>query len=114
MIYTLGTGQTLSMAPARLPGPPVKNPKSIHDLCPGHRTNPKYGARAPPWPPSAKPEKLFMIYTPGTGLTLSMAPARLPGPQQKTLKACHDLYYGNRTNPKYGARAPPWPPSKKP
>ena len=84
MIYSPGTALTLSTAPARILGPPQKNLKVV------------------------------MIYSPGTALTLSMAPARIPGAPAKTPKGRHDLFSGHRTNPKYGARAHPWPPRKKP
>ena len=142
MIYTPGTEVTLSTAPARIPGPPAKNPEGSHDLFPGHRSNPKYGAFAPPWPPRKKNLKVVMIYSPGTGVkvwrlraslappqktlkvvmmyfpgtgvTLSMAPARIPGPPAKNPKGSHDLFPGHRSNPKYGARTSPWPPNKKP
>ena len=132
------------MAPARIPAPPTKNPKSSFDLHPGHRTNPNYGARAHPSPPQRKTLKVVMIYspgtaltlsdgarahpcpprkktlkvvfiyTPGTTLTLSMAPAHIPGPPEQNPKSSFDLYPGHRTNPKHGARAKPCPFRKKP
>ena len=54
-----------------------------------------------------------MIYTPGTALTLYGARAHPWPPSKKTLKFIM-IYLGHQTNPKYGAWAPPWPPSKKP
>ena len=79
-IYIPGTTLTLSMAPAHIPGPPEQNPKSSFDLYPRHRTNPEHGARAKPCPFRKKTLKVVSIYTRGTALTLSMAPARIPGP----------------------------------
>ena len=43
----------------------------------GHRGNPKYRARSHP---RNKTVKVIVIYTLGTGETLSTAPGRIPGP----------------------------------
>ena len=69
MIYTLGTEVTLSTAPARIPGPPAKNPKGSHDLYPRQRSSPKYinlGWDERDW----------------TGLSWSGSRAAIPGPDR--------------------------------
>ena len=48
--------------------------------------------------------KGVMIYSPGTPVTLSTAPARIPGPPGPDLIPI----------PKYGARTHPWPPTQNP